>query len=71
MRVTLNLSSRAAELLLRLQPGGRSRTVSTLLEEKLGQPDGAAVVVKAGRRVGVGVRPATVEEVRRLKEEWP
>jgi hypothetical protein len=31
----------------------------------------ASVVVKAGRRVGVGVRPATVAEVQRLKDEFP
>jgi len=71
VRVTLNLTDKAAELLFRLQPGGRSRTVSTMIERELGQAECAQVVHQAGRSVGVGVRPTSTAEVRKLIEEWP
>lgn len=71
MRVTLNLSSRAAELLLRLQPGGRSRVVSDLIVDKFAPPAAARLVKKEGRMVGEGALPTSTAEVRKFIHEWP
>lgn len=72
MRVTLNLSEEAVNLLNQAyQPGGRSRAVSKMIISECGGGERARLVKKNGRTVGVGVRPTSNAEVRKFINEWP